>query len=111
MRASLLIALLAAATPAWAQDALQRESEIRMEQDMARQRSIEQSNRMMALEAQIGAEQAIRQVEAQRIRPILPRPGPGAPPPRIDPGSLASIPDDRLDASNARVREASKPAR
>ncbi len=111
MHILLLIAMLLAAAPAAAQDAVGREAELRMQLELFRMRDIEQSNRLLALEAQVRTEQAIRQVEAQRISPVLPEPDPRGPPSRVGAGGFVSIPDDRLAASNARVREASKPAR
>lgn len=78
-----------------------------MQQELDRQHAISQDNRMMALEAQLRTEQAIRQLEAQRSRPALPQPAaPDATPSATaQPKSpYASIPDDRLAASNARVR-------
>ena len=117
---ALVMALLGG--PAFAQQDLllqqQLQTEMRLQEmqqqaDMARQREIATSNELMALEARLRAERGIADVRAQAISPRRPSAPqnqiyPGAPPPRIDTGSLASIPDDRLADSNRRVREASR---
>jgi len=116
MRRFVLIAALmaAVAAPAAAQDlrALQRDNEIRMEQDAARQQAVALSNQLTAIESRLGTEQALRQVEAQRTPLRLPAPvqaAPGAPPPSS--GPIAGIPDDRLAASNAAIAAAVRDGR
>jgi len=101
------VSLAAMAAPALAQslqatmDAQLRASELQAQQDMAARQAVIQQNQLTVLEAQIRAEQAIADVQAQtRSRPSLEG---GA---RLDAGQFASIPDDRLAASNARVKAA-----
>jgi len=103
------LSLAPVAAPAIAQslqatmDAQLRASELQAQQDMAARQAVLQQNQLTVLEAQIRAEQAIADVQAQgRSRPSPPLQG-GA---RLDAGQFASIPDDRLAASNARVKAA-----
>ena len=120
MRALLTLAVLAAsaAAPAAAQltpQDLHLQAEIAAQAELARQRSIAIENQLMALEARLRAEQGIATVEAQKARPYIPLPPvdvPGAVASRpVDTSNLVSIPDDRLAASNAAVREAQQPRR
>lgn len=116
MRIILLLVLVGAvAAPAGAQDiaGVQRDTELWMQQDLARQHAISQDNRLMALEAQLRTDQTLRQLEAQRSRPAMPEPvmppapasvSSPAPATTVTAGPYASIPDDRLAASNARLR-------
>ena len=103
------ISLAAMGAPALAQslqatmDAQLRASELQAQQDMAARQAVIQQNQLTVLEAQIRAEQAIADVQAQgRSRRPPPLQG-GA---RLDADQFASIPDDRLAASNARVKAA-----
>ena len=93
---------LAQPLPGQAYDA-GRDAELANQQMMARQREVSAYNQMMALDAQLRAEQAVRQTEAARVRPILPLADPRA---AAAPPSYAAIPDDRLAASRQRVRDA-----
>jgi hypothetical protein len=110
MRLILLLILIGAtATPAAAQDITdpQRDGGFWMQQELDRQHAISQDNQLMSLEAQLRTEQTLRQLEAQRSRPILPQPVTPAAPASASTSKVspyASIPDDRLAASNARVR-------
>ena len=113
MRAYLALAFLALAAPAAAQDfgAINQFQldELRMQQHLAQQRAIAQSNELMALEARLRTEQAVMQAQTQRAQTRLPElPYEGAPPARIDTSKLPSIPDAALAASNRRVQEASE---
>ncbi|MFN3585152.1 hypothetical protein [Phenylobacterium sp.] len=116
MRTLVLIAGLALATAgtAAAQDfdrlnQLQLD-ELRLQQQMQQQRSIDLQNQLMSLEARQRAEQAI--IQGQRPPPGLPSlPYPGAPPASIDTSHLPSIPDRALADSNRRVQEISKTRR
>jgi hypothetical protein len=110
--------VLAAAAPAAAQglydpDWVAREAELRAQQDMLRNRSIDLQNQVTALEMRLQADRAARDLEAQIRRPALPAPveRDDARSSSADLGSFTSIPDNRLDASNDRVRAASRPAR
>ena len=110
--ASLIAVAAVFAGPACAQDAFSRdrELELRAQQDMARQRMNALQNEVQALEGQVRTEQALRDLRERRDPPRLgPRearqPGAGIP------AGYASIPDETLAASNARVRAASGQAR
>ena len=113
MRALIVVIALACAAPAVAQpDALilQRDAELQAQADLARQHEIELNNRLSTLEATQQTNQALRDIAAMRQRPPLPTIyDPNASPPLaapVPPGAFASIPDDALAASNARVRAA-----
>jgi hypothetical protein len=120
MRAAALRLLIAfslagaISTPAWAQPLIQpqssllqqgiaevREAQLRAQLDMANRQAVIQQNQLSALDSQIRSQQAFDNVRAQSYTPIVPPAVVGA---VIDPGQLVSIPDDRLAASNARVR-------
>lgn len=113
MRALLLAFLIA--SPAATQDfgftTQAQIDDLRMQQQLAQQRAIAQSNELMALESRLRTEQAVRDLEFQRALPPrlpqLPYPA-GAPPARIDTSKLPSIPDAALADSNRRVRDASE---
>lgn len=121
MRRLLIAALvLAAAAPAAAQGLydpglLAREAELRAQQDMLRNRTIDLENQITSMEMRLQAERTVRDLEAQRRRPATPAPeerrttASGGSDAGL--GGFVSIPDDRLDASNDRVRAASRPAR
>ncbi|HSV04132.1 MAG TPA: hypothetical protein VLI41_13100 [Phenylobacterium sp.] len=85
-------------------------NELWAQQEMARQQSIALQNQLTAIEAQQRTDEAIANVQAQRINPRLPLPDvtEGAPPPSIDTGALASIPDSALAESNKRVLDAAQ---
>jgi hypothetical protein len=110
MRALIVIAALALAAPAAAQDyyalTLQRDAELRAQADAARQRDVELTNRLSTLESRLQTDQALRDIDALRQRPAVPAHDPKAPLPRVAPGGYASIPDAKLAASNAAVRAA-----
>jgi hypothetical protein len=118
MRALALIAALAVAAPAAAQDLntlnQAQLDDLRMQQQMLQQRSIALSNELMAAEARLRADQAILGLQLQRALPArvpeLPYPVyvPAAAPAKFDASKLPSIPDAALAASNERVRAASE---
>ena len=68
--------------------------------------AVQLHNDLMLLDAQLRTQRALSDVQAQNYRPILPTPRTGAP--QIDTGRLASIPDARLEASNAAVKAAAE---
>ena len=117
MRTLIVIAVLAAASPAAAQSnaALQQQLyDLQMQQEQMRQRTIALENALMAQEARLRAEQGIAASRAQSARPYIPlRPTdvPSAALAPVDTSKLVSIPDDRLAASTAAVREATRPRR
>lgn len=113
MRALVLIAGLALATAgsAAAQDLNQLNQlqldELRFQQQLQQQRSVDLQNQLMTLETRQRAEQAIAQ--GQRPAPALPSlPYPGAPPASVDTSHLPSIPDAALAESNRRIQAISK---
>jgi len=110
MRVALTAAVVAAvATGASAQPVLQQLDELRMQQEAAHRRAIDQSNQLMALEARLRAEQASADLQ---------RSAPRAPELRYEPatrrGTAAaaarypSIPDAALAESNRRVQAAAR---
>jgi hypothetical protein len=102
-----VILALAAATPAAAQVALtlQRDNELWAEQQMARQREVSMYNELNALDARVRTNEALADLDRQARRRELALP---KDPKAFDPGRMVSIPDDRLAASNARVRAAAR---
>lgn len=107
----LILALLLIAGPAAAQTdhrLLAREQELMAQQQMLQQRSIALENQLNALDARVRTEQALSDLRAQRLAPLERLPSDPALTPQVAAqGSFASVPDDRLEASNRRVREAS----
>lgn len=111
MRAACL-ALVAAlsAAPAAAQplqqmmDLQTRAAELRALQDLATRQAVTQHNDLVVLDAQLRTLRVQSDIQVQAQRPRLRPPPTGAPPPKIDTGQLASIPDSKLEASNAAVR-------
>lgn len=79
-----------------------RDADLFSRQQAAQQRSVETENRLSNLEAQVQTQANLRQLESQQARHAQPGivRAPSA-------GSYASIPDDRLAASNARIKAAS----
>jgi hypothetical protein len=72
------------------------------QQDAMARQAVVLQNQLTSLDIQLRGLQAIEGLREQGVTPTLPPPaGPDA---RIDPSQLASIPDDRLAASNARVQ-------
>lgn len=101
-----VIAALTAASPVAAQVplAIQRDNELWAQQQAARQREVATYNEFIALDARVRADQALRDLERQTRDSRLPP----ADPAQLRTSQPAAIPDDRLEASNARVREASR---
>ena len=65
-------------------------------------------NQLNSLEAQVRTQRAMDDLRAQSVTPSIPPPATGGPPPQIDAGGLAEIPDAALAASNARVKAAAE---
>lgn len=111
MRFIFAFALLTAAGPALAQTdhrLLAREQELMVQQQMLQQRSIALENQLSAIDARVRTEQALSDLRVQQLTPPLRlRDNPAAMLPSVGPGGFASVPDDRLEQSNRRVREAS----
>ena len=104
---------LLAATPAAAQDAQSLQLQIdslRLQQQIAQQRAIDQANQLMSMELQMRVDQAATEAELRRLPTPLPQPPyPSATPrARLDASQLPSIPDAALAASNQRVRDAAQ---
>jgi hypothetical protein len=115
MRALILVLALAAAAPAAAQTPYTNQlrlDDLQAQASLARQRTISQDNQLTALDAQLQADQAIRDIQLQRaLPPLLPPAAPNAPPRVLDMSQLPSIPDSILANSNRIVRQASQPPR
>jgi hypothetical protein len=110
-RVAALAALIALSVPAaaCAQDPylLQRDFEMETLSAQARQRDMATQNELMSFDARLRTDQALRASAPAGMRPIQVLAMPiSAPPPVI--GPFAAIPDDRLAASNARIRAAAK---
>lgn len=109
MRWIIPVVLLAAATPAAAQNTQFDLDNLRMQQQLQQQRSIDQSNQFMALEARQRAEQAAVAAQAQRLLPerLSSTPYATVPPAtRSQPIKTPSVPDAALADSNRRVQDA-----
>ena len=85
-----------------------RAADLRAQQDLADRRAVIMQNQLNSLEAQVRTQQAMDDLRAQSVTPSIPPPVAGAPPPHIDAGGLAEIPDAALAASNARVKAAAE---
>lgn len=120
--AAILFVLSAAAAPAAAQDLLSAQraavqaqiNELQAQAELVRQQEVSSHNQLMALDARLRTEQGVADIRSQAYIPRLPpvaaaRPATAAaPPPSMDTGQLASIPDAALADSNRRVREAAQ---
>ena len=110
MRKLVLLLALAAASPAAAQTNQFEIDNLRMQQQLQQQRSVDQSNQLMALEARQRAEQSSVDANLQRL---LPERAPSNPyatqPAKTTAASIArypSISDATLADSNRRVQDA-----
>lgn len=112
MRTVVFSIALAIASPALAQGMSVGEQilldDLRMRQQAAERRAVEQANQLMALEARLQAERAVQDLRAQASPPAPPQPPYAGPPPAASSGAATfpSIPDAALAESNRRVREA-----
>ena len=110
MRALLVLIALGFAAPAAAQDSFpltaQRDAEFHAQADAARQREVELTNRLSTLEARLQTEQAMSDIAALRQRPALSAVYDPKWPVAAVATAYASMPDDKLAASNAAVRAA-----
>ncbi len=89
--------------------ALDRDAQLAVEAQAARDRNIALHNELIALESRIQTDQAIANLAAQHTTaaPLILF-NPKAPPKPIEPGQWAQIPDAALAASNARAVAASE---
>jgi hypothetical protein len=114
MRILILLAGLAAAAPAAAQDwsalTYARDGERAAAEQAARQRDIAISNELSRLQTQAQTTQTLSDLASARVTPTVPTVpfNPKAPPPKLDTSKLAEIPDSVLADSNAKVRAASE---
>ena len=110
-RLALSLAILAVSAPAALAQvdhrSAMRDLDLMNQQQMQQQRSIALENQFNALDARVQTEQRLRDVDVMRTRPSLTTKD-GTPPETPAAGAFASMPDDMLAASNARVREASQ---
>jgi hypothetical protein len=84
-----------------------RAGQLRAQMDWAGRQAVIQQNDLSRLEGQVRTEQNLANLQAQGVTPQIP------PPPEngvrnIDVSGLASMPDDELAASNARVKAAAE---
>jgi hypothetical protein len=110
MRHLIAVAVLAAAaSPAGAQVLSPQFEDLRMQQEAAHRRAIDQSNQLNALENRLRAEQAAG--ELQRIAPRVPelryKPATGGFTPALPP-TYPAVPDSTLADSNRRVQDAAR---
>ena len=109
-------AVAALAAPATAQVSQFELDNIRAQQAAVQRQAVETANQTMALEARLRTEQAIRDLEDQRVSPTLPTTPYPIPPGSAAPsggGSTAqpvypSIPDKALADSNRRIQKIRK---
>lgn len=112
MRTIALILALAAVSPAAAQGFSTGDQilldDLRMRQQAAERRAIEQANQLMALEARLQAERSVLELKAQAAAPPLPQASDLAPLPGASgaPLKFPSVPDAALAESNRRIRDA-----
>jgi hypothetical protein len=110
MRALNVLAALCIAGPAAAQPYLglvqARDAQASADALATRNRDVAISNDLAVLQARAQSDQALSNLQAARISPVLPPSGAGAVPAVIDTSKLVSIPDAILAQSNARVRAA-----
>lgn len=116
MRAALILAFLLAAGPVAAQPtpipSLQLDA-LRMEQEAALRRMIDQQNQLMAAEAKGRADEAALQLQLQRDLPPRPpelryEPAVGATPGAAATPVFSTTPEAALADSNRRVQEAAR---
>lgn len=112
MRALTLLLLLAAAAPAAAQVPAPLEpgyadrAEWAAAQEAARRREVALENQLNAQDAARRADEGVRALQGQADRAQLSFVSPPGPPAAPRASDMATIPDARLAASNARVRAA-----
>lgn len=86
--------------------------DLRMRQQAAERRAIDQANQLMALEARLQAERSIQDLRSQALPPQLPerlsQPPQGPASPSAVAVQFPAIPDAALAESNRRVREAGR---
>jgi hypothetical protein len=120
MRALIVSLGILVAAPAAAQDVSQavlnaQILQMQAEQQLARMREVATTNELMALEARLRTDEAVRRMEAARapvVLPTLPYPDAGLGlDAGIDPAKLPRLPDAVLADSNRRVQEILKNSR
>jgi hypothetical protein len=80
-----------------------RDAQLRAQLNMANRQAVIQQNQLSVQDSQIRTQRALEDIQAQSYVPTVPPVAVGA---VIDPGQIPSIPDDKLAASNARVKAA-----
>lgn len=110
MRTLLALGFLAAAPPAVGQPTQLQLDDLRMQQQNAERRAIDQANQLQALEARLRADRAAAELQAQRNGVALPtlRYEPPARVPSTLPGKYPSMSNAALAESNRRVRDAAE---
>jgi hypothetical protein len=110
MRTLIALCILAAASPAVGQPTQLQLDDLRIQQQNAERRAIDQSNQLQALDARLRADQAAADLRAQRAGVLVPelRYEPPAPVPATLSAKYPSMPDAALAESNRRVQDAAK---
>jgi len=107
------LSLAALAAPALAQNTQLELDNLRAQQQDAARRAVAQDNELSALQNRLQTEQAVTQLQTQRVlAPRLPDPVYGAAPTGAAAAATPkypSVPDAALADSNRRVRAASQP--
>ena len=80
-----------------------RDAQLRAQLNIANRQAVIQQNQLSLQDSQIRTQRSLDDIQAQSYVPTVPPLSAGA---VIDPGQFATIPDDTLAASNARVRAA-----
>lgn len=99
------------AAPASAQPALQQQQldDLRMQQQAAERRAIDQANQLQALETRLRADQAVADLSIQRAGVRVPAPPAGdptlAPKGAVPAVAYPSTPDAALAESNKRIQD------
>jgi len=107
---ALSVLALGAATPSAAQVTQFQLEDLRVQQQAAERRAIDQANQLQALETRLRADQASADLAAQRAGAHVPRllyPDPTVGASAVTP-KYPSMPDAALAASNKRVQDAAR---
>lgn len=121
MRIAMALLMLGTAGPVMAQPYLiqpylglqARDAQVQADIQALRYRDVQTTNELAALQARAQADQAVGNLQAARVPPVIPGVEPAVPARRapltvIDTSKLISIPDAALAQSNARIRAAAE---
>jgi hypothetical protein len=85
-----------------------RAAQLQAQIDAAARRSVTQQSDLFRLESQMRTQQNMVDLQALGVTPTVPPPVLGGSPSSLDVSGLASIPDSRLQDSNAKVKAAAE---